>query len=840
MKTILVIGNGMVGYKFCEKLVAKAGNEAYKVIVFGEEPRPAYDRVHLSEYFADQNAERLSMAPRSWYEENNIELITNERVTDIHRDSKTITTIKDSEYSYDVLVLATGSSAFVPPIPGVEKKGVFVYRTIEDLDATMAYVAEIKKQKPDGKAAILGGGLLGLEAGKAIIDMGLETSVVEFAPRLMPRQLDNDASKSLQSKLEDLGIKILLSKGTQNIEGDGAITGMKFSEDETLPVDMLLVSAGIRPRDELAKTCGLEVGTRGGILVTNDMKTSDDSIYAVGECALLNQMIYGLVAPGYDMAGVAVDQIVGETESAMPTHIDMSTKLKLSGIDVASFGDALEENEDSEAIVYENKFQGVYKKIVVSKDGKSLLGGILVGDASDYNMLHQIYLNGMAIPENPEDLILGARGGEDAAFGSAMDLPDSAVVCSCEGVTKGDICCKVTDEGMTSVKEVAAATKATTGCGGCKPMVTDLVNESLKSLGVTVKETVCEHFDYSRQELYDIIKVTGIKTYDELLEKHGKGKLGCETCKPLASSLFASIYADTGNDHNQYQDSNDKFLANIQRNGTYSVVPRIPGGEITPDQLIILGEIGKKYDLYTKITGGVRIDFFGAELHQLPLIWKELIDAGFESGHAYGKSLRTVKTCVGSTWCRYGMDESVSFGIEIENRYKGLRSPHKLKGGVSGCIRECAEARGKDFGIIAVEGGWNLYIGGNGGATPRHAELLAEKITNEEVIKYTDRFLMYYIKTAGPLVRTAAWLDKIEGGIEHVKDVVINDSLGLCEEFDKDMQGLVDAYKCEWKEAIENIDDQNNRFAHFVNSEESDSNIEFVALRDQKMPKLWS
>lgn len=839
MKTILVIGNGMVGYKFCEKLMAKADSSNFKVVVFGEEPRPAYDRVHLSEYFADQNAERLSMAPRSWYEENGIELITNERVTDIHRETRKITTISNKEYSYDYLVLATGSSAFVPPIPGVEKQGVFVYRTIEDLDATMAYVAEIKKQKPDGTAAILGGGLLGLEAGKAIIDMGLKTSVVEFAPRLMPRQLDNEGSKSLQTKLEDLGIDILLSRGTQNIEGDKAITGMKFSEDETLPVDMLLVSAGIRPRDELAKTCGLEVGTRGGILVTNDMRTSDADIFAIGECALLNQMIYGLVAPGYDMAGVAVDQILGESDASMPTHIDMSTKLKLSGIDVASFGDALNENGESESIVYENKFQGIYKKINVSKDGKSLLGGILVGDASDYNMLHQIFLNGMAIPENPEDLILGSRGGEEASFGSALDLPDSAVVCSCEAVTKGQVCCKV-EEGVTTLKGIAAETKATTGCGGCKPMVTDLINETLKAQGVVVKETICEHFEYSRQELYDLIKLKGIRTYEELIATYGKGKLGCETCKPLAASLFASIYADTGNDHNVIQDSNDKFLANIQRNGTYSVVPRIAGGEVTPDQLIVLGQIGKKYDLYTKITGGVRIDFFGAELHELPLIWKDLIDAGFESGHAYGKSLRTVKSCVGSTWCRYGMDESVSFAIEIENRYKGLRSPHKFKGGVSGCIRECAEARGKDFGIIAVEGGWNLYIGGNGGATPRHAELLAEKITNEEVIRYTDRFLMYYIKTAGPLVRTAAWLDKIEGGIEHVKDVVINDSLGLCAEFDKDMAGLVDAYKCEWKEALNDIDEQNNRFTHFVNSDDSDENIEFVSLRDQKMPKHWS
>ena len=836
MQSILVIGNGMVGYKFCEKFVAKESSGKFKITVFGEEPRPAYDRVHLSEYFADQNAERLSMAPRSWYEENGIELITNERVTDIHRANKTITTISDTAYAYDYLVLATGSSAFVPPIPGVEKEGVFVYRTIEDLDATMSYVAKLKGEGEGKKAAILGGGLLGLEAAKAILDMGLETSVVEFAPRLMPRQLDNDASKVLQGKLESLGIDILLNKGTQNIEGDGTITGMKFSKDETLPVDMLLVSAGIRPRDELAKTCGLEVGTRGGILVTNDMKTSDDSVYAIGECALLNQMIYGLVAPGYDMAGVAVEQILG-AEALMPTSIDMSTKLKLSGIDVASFGDALNESEEGISIVYENKFQGIYKTINVSKDGKALLGGILVGDASDYNMLHQIFLNGLPIPENPEDLILGSRGGEGASFGSVLDLPDTAVVCSCEGVTKGDICCKV-EEGVENIKDLAAATKATTGCGGCKPMVVDILNETLKASGKEVKETICEHFEYTRQELFGIIKIKKLKTFDEAIDACGKGD-GCEICKPLVASIFASLYNDTANKEEVIQDSNDKFLANIQRNGTYSVVPRIPGGEITPDKLIVIGEVGKKYNLYTKITGGQRIDLFGAELNDLPAIWKELIDAGFESGHAYGKSLRTVKSCVGSSWCRYGMDDSVGFAIEMENRYKGLRSPHKFKGGVSACIRECAEARGKDFGLIAVEGGWNLYVGGNGGATPRHAQLLAEQIDNETVIKYLDRFFMYYIRTAAPLMRTSTWLDKLEGGIEQLKKIVVDDSLNIAKELEEEMQSLVDAYKCEWKEAIES-DDMVSRFQHFVNSEDKDDNIVFVPMREQLQPSAWN
>ncbi|WP_405575860.1 nitrite reductase large subunit NirB [Winogradskyella sp. Asnod2-B02-A] len=836
MKNIIVVGNGMVGYKFCEKFIDNTNGEEYKLTVFGEEPRPAYDRVHLSEYFENKDAKALEMVPRSWYEENGITLITDTRVTDISRKSKTITTVNDVEYVYDYLVLATGSSAFVPPIKGIEKKGVFVYRTIEDLEATMNYVAKLKSEGTQKRAAILGGGLLGLEAAKALIDMGLETAVVEFAPRLMPRQLNNDASQSLQTKLEGLGIEILLSKATEQLTGDDCIAGMQFSKDETVPFDMLLVSAGIRPRDELAKTCDLEVGTRGGIVVSNDMKTSDSNIFAIGECALLNNMIYGLVAPGYDMAEVAVSQILGDEKVAMPTEIDMSTKLKLSGIDVASFGDALNENEGVE-IVYENGFEGIYKSIIVDKEGKSLLGGIMVGDASDYSMLHQIFLNGMKIPENPAQLILPAIDGA-ASFGDVMDLPDEAQICSCESVSKGQICSAIESGVATDVVGVVSCTKAGTGCGGCKPMVTDLTNATLKSLGIEVKPGVCEHFELDRQDLYKIIQVKGYTTFNDVLDNHGTGGHGCELCKPLVASLMASINADTANKEYAIQDSNDRFLANIQRNGTYSVVPRVPGGEITPDKLIALGQIAKKYDLYTKVTGGVRIDLFGATLNQLPLIWKELISHGFESGHAYGKSLRTVKTCVGSTWCRYGMDESVSFGIELENRYRGIRAPHKIKGGVSGCIRECAEARGKDFGLIAVEGGWNLYVGGNGGATPRHAELLAEQIDNETVIKYIDRYLMFYMRTAKPLQRTAAWQDRLEGGMDFLKEVIIDDKLGIAEDLEKEMQSLVNKFECEWTQAV-NDPEMMKRFNHFVNSEEEDDNLVFVPLRDQKMPEPW-
>lgn len=837
MQHIIVVGNGMVGYKFCEKFVANAASKDFKITVFGEEPRPAYDRVHLSEFFENQDAKALEMAPAEWYTEHGITLITGERVADINRSSKTITTAKDDEFSYDYLVLATGSSPFVPPIKGVEKEGVFVYRTIEDLEGMLAYAAMLKAKKPNARAAVLGGGLLGLEAGKAVMDMGLEPHIVEFASKLMPRQLDSRSSQVLKLKLESIGLNIHLGKATNQILGNGAITGMEFGEDDMLEVDMLVVSAGIRPRDELGKNSGLEVGVRGGIVVNNKMQTSDENIYAIGEIALYNQMIYGLVAPGYEMAGIAVEQIIGKTESVMPAEIDMSTKLKLIGVDVASFGDPFMPASKGHSIIFENKTQNLYKRINVSLDGKSLLGGILVGDASDYNMLHQVYLNGMAIPEDPSQLILPASEG-GSSFGSVLDLPDTAQVCSCESVSKGDICCSITDGESANFADVVAKTKATSGCGGCKPMVTDLVNETLKSLGKEVKETICEHFDFSRQELYDLIKINKVPDYQEALNLFGEGH-GCEVCKPLVASIFATITMETANRQPAIQDTNDRFLANIQRNGTYSVVPRIAGGEITPDQLITIGAVAKKYDLYTKITGGQRIDLFGAQVHELPMIWKELIDAGFESGHAYGKSLRTVKSCVGSTWCRYGMHESVTFAIEIEKRYRGLRSPHKFKGGVSGCIRECAEARGKDFGLIAVEGGWNLYVCGNGGATPKHAVLLAEQLDDETVVKYLDRFLMYYIRTAGPLVRTAPWLDKLEGGLDYLKKVVIEDSLGIAEDLETEMKGLINSYECEWKQAIESPEIM-KRFKHFVNSDDTDDNLEFVPMREQKMPKAWS
>lgn len=820
--TIIVVGNGMVGYKFCEKLTAKSSG--FNIIVFGEEPRIAYDRVHLSEYFNGKTADDLSLSVESWYSDNGILLHLDDAVQDIDRKNKTVHSLKGHALKYDYLVLATGSSPFVPDIPGIEKEGVFIYRTIEDLELIKAYAANANV------GAVMGGGLLGLEAAKALIDLGIQkTHVIEFAPRLMPRQIDSAGSAMLQSRLKQFGLSIHLNKSTSEISGERKIEALKFNDGTSLAVDMLVISAGIRPRDELAKLSGLHTSTRGGIMVNEKMQTSDECIFAIGECALYENMIYGLVAPGYEMADVVVTHLTGGDKSFY--GYDMSTKLKLIGVDVASFGDAFITEPDCRTIVFEDTYKGIYKRVNISNDGKYLLGGILIGEAEAYNILLQTANNKIVLPPDPEDLILGSRGGEVNEGAGVMSLPDEALICSCEAITKQAIC-KAVNDGAGNIDAIKKCTKAGTGCGGCVPLVKDLVAGTLKANGQYVKNVICEHFDYSRQELFDMIKISKLKNYDLVLDHFGKGD-GCEVCKPAVASILSGLWNEVIVKQDTIQDSNDRYLANIQKGGTYSVVPRIPGGEITPDKLIVIGQVAKKYGLYTKITGGQRIDMFGAYVNDLPAIWEELIDAGFESGHAYGKSLRTVKSCVGSTWCRFGLHDSVSFAIEIEERYKGLRSPHKLKGGVSGCVRECAEAQAKDFGIIATEKGWNLYVCGNGGSKPQHAQLLAADIDNATCIKYLDRFLMFYIKTADPLARTATWLNKMDGGMSYLKNVVVNDSLGINEQLEEEMQSLVDTYHCEWKEVVES-EDLRKRFVHFVNAPEvKDPAIKFEPMREQ-------
>ncbi|EHQ06150.1 nitrite reductase large subunit NirB [Leptonema illini] len=815
-QNIVIIGNGMIAHRLLERL-SEAGSDL-RLTVIGEEGR-SYDRVHLTDYFENRSAESLYLCAPEWYHANNITLIPGRAVA-IDRDAKTVALQNGETVCYDRLVLATGSSAFIPPFQGNDRPDVFVYRTIEDVERIYERCSSART------AAVIGGGLLGLEAAKAVHGLKVETHVIEFAERLMPRQLDADGAALLKEKIEELGIKIHLGKQTTHVTGDVGHL-MHFSDGTQLAVDMIVISAGIRPRDELARACGLDVASRGGVVVNEFMQTSDAAIYAIGEAASYNGMVYGLVAPGYDMAEVAASRIL-ESGSAAFAGADMSTKLKLIGVDVASFGDALGE-QPHVPIVFRNPRKGTYKKLLISKDGRLLLGGVLVGDTSAYGTLLALYQNAIELPEDPESLIATSSGASEIA------LPDTAKICSCNNVSRGQIK-QAINEGCTTIEGLKKSCNAGTGCGGCLPQVNMLLKEELKRNGTTVRDVLCEHFPHSRQELFQIIKVRGLKSFSETIASVGQGH-GCEICKPAIASIFASLYNEPILRHREIQDTNDRYLATIQKGGSYSVIPRIPGGEITPRNLIILGQIAEKYGLYCKITGGQRIDMLGARLDDLPLIWQELVEAGFESGHAYGKALRTVKSCVGSTWCRYGVQDSTSFAIRIEERYKGLRSPHKLKSAVSGCIRECAEARSKDFGIIATEKGWNLYVGGNGGVNPAHAVLLAEDLDEETVIRYIDRFLMLYIRTADKLTRTSTWLAGLEGGIEYLKKVIIHDSLGINAELEAEMQSLINLYHCEWKEVVTNAE-RRQAFRSFVNESTGDDSLRFHTVRNQKQPAL--
>ncbi|MFG6458447.1 nitrite reductase large subunit NirB [Roseateles sp. BYS96W] len=826
---IVLIGHGMVGQKFLESLAEGPAAGQVRVTVLCEEPRPAYDRVHLSEFFAGKSAEDLSLVPAGFFEKTGFTLRLGAKVTAIERRDQTVTLADGEVIAYDRLVLATGSYPFVPALPGRDRPHCHVYRTIEDLEGMQA------SGRVSKSGVVIGGGLLGLECAKALRDMGLQTHVVEFAPRLMAVQVDDGGGRVLREKIEALGVQVHTSRSTVEItDGAAARHRLVFNDGTWLETDMLVFSAGIRPRDELGRQCVLAIGPRGGIAVDDHCRSSDRHVYAIGEVACWNEQTFGLVAPGYEMARVAARHIAGDADAAFP-GADMSTKLKLMGVDVASIGDAHGKTAKCRSYQFVDERKQIYKKIVVSEDGEKLLGAVLVGNAEEYGTLLQMALNGIKLPADPEFLILPSSDGK-AKVGIGPDaLPDSAQLCSCNNVTKGQICAAV-GEGCTTMGEIKACTKAGATCGGCVPLVTQVMKLEMAKRGMAVNNHLCEHFPHSRQELYHLIRVGGIKTFSELLAKHGKG-LGCDICKPAAASIFASCWNDfvLKPELASLQDSNDYFLGNIQKDGSYSVVPRMPGGEVTPDGLIAVGQIAKKYGLYTKITGGARVDMFGARVEQLPLIWEELIAAGFESGHAYGKSLRTVKSCVGSTWCRYGVDDSVGLAVEIENRYKGLRAPHKIKFGVSGCTRECAEAQGKDVGIIATDKGWNLYVCGNGGMKPRHAELIASDLTKADLIKYVDRFLMFYVRTADRLQRTSTWRDSMEGGLDYLKSVVIDDKLGLGSELEAQMQAVVDSYQCEWKTAVE-TPAVRQRFRSFVNSEQPDEQIVFVKERGQIRP----
>lgn len=863
---LVVIGNGMVGQRFVEALRERDVDRRWQVTVFGEESRRAYDRVALSSYFDGATAADLDLVPDGCYDDRDYALRLGETVVALDRAARTVTTDAGRTVGYDALVLATGSAPFVPPVPGADLPGCFVYRTLDDLDAIRAAAeratarADTAERSPTG--LVVGGGLLGLEAARALRLLGLAVHVVEMAPRLMPLQVDDGGGALLRRLVEGLGVTVHLGTYAASVTAppadEAASPGREMSvvlgSGTELAADMVVFAAGVRARDQIARDAGLEVGARGGVVVDAGCRTADPAVYAIGECACVDGRVYGLVAPGYTMATVLADRLVGG-EAAFGAA-DTATKLKLLGVDVASFGDALASADGALEVTVNDPVAGAYAKLVVSDDARTLLGGVLVGDASKYAALRPLV--GRPLPGDPLAMLAptGAGGGAGIGVGS---LPPDAMICSCHAVTRGAIDTAIADEGLTTVGDVKACTRAGTGCGSCVPMLRTLLAEG----GVAVSRALCEHFDVPRAELAEIVRTEGITTFSELIAAHGRGR-GCDICKPAVASILASFAGGHILDGEQaaLQDTNDTFLANIQRNGTYSVVPRVPGGEITPAKLIAIGEVARDFDLYTKITGGQRIDLLGARVEQLPAIWRRLVDAGFESGHAYGKALRTVKSCVGSTWCRYGVGDSVALAIELELRYRGLRAPHKIKAGVSGCARECAEAQGKDIGVIATEHGWNLYVGGNGGFRPRHADLLLTDVDTPTLIRTIDRFLMFYVRTADRLQRTAGWVESLAtpadrptvgtggtggteadwdaplDGLAYLRAVLVDDVLGIAGELDAAMERHVADYADEWAAVLDDPE-RLRRFVSFVNAPDTpDPSISFVTERDQPRPVL--
>ncbi|RFU72702.1 nitrite reductase [Trichoderma arundinaceum] len=891
-KRAAVIGLGMVGLAFIEKLLKydlDGGRDEWEITVFGEEPHLAYNRVGLTQYFTKRSTESLYLNSPEWYSSHakgKLTYHTSELVISIDEHSKSLKTVNGMHFFYDECILATGSDAALPPyVPwGMLQytKGIFVYRTIKDLDDIIDYAVNAPRVlgRRIRKAAVIGGGLLGLEAAKALLDLKEvdQVALMERNHWILSRQLDQEGGMLVLEKVKALGVEVLLRTQVRNLlcDSEERLTGLILEGNDGLPdqdyeVDMLVFAVGIKPRDNLATGTSLNVAKHGGFIVDDHLRTNLPNIYAIGECANFLGQTFGLIAPGIEMADILAFNLTEgpyhNVREMKPPNV--STKLKLMGIDVASFGDFFADQGKTshrlpgissaqrgrkaqkspinsehikkkvKSLIYRDPFSDVYKKYIFTADGKYIIGGMMVGDVKDYAKLVALCNTGNPIQKRPAEFIVGATNdGEE----EGDDLPHDAQVCSCYNLSKGDIVKCVKSAKIHSFGELKSSTKCGTGCGGCVPLATSIFNRALQDAGIETSNHICKDFSYSRQDLYQIAKFRKLKDFTAVMRTAGKkpDSLGCEVCRPTIGSILSSLYGESimKPSLRQTQDTNDRYLANVQRDGTYSVVPRLPAGEITPVGLKVIGEIAEKFGLYTKITGGQRIDMFGAKKEHLPQIWEKLISAGFESGHAYGKALRTVKSCVGNTWCRYGVGDSVGLAVEIENRYKGLRAPHKFKGGVSGCVRECAEAQSKDFGLIATPKGWNVFVGGNGGAKPRHAELLVEDVTRREAIKILDRFLIFYIQSADKLERTARWIENYPGGLKGIKEVIVDDKLGICDELEKEMEALVGLYHCEWTNVVNNPE-RWSAFKQFANTNETQIVSEKVSERAQKRPADW-
>lgn len=824
-RRIVVVGGGPAAHRFVEAVCARPGHRSITVVA--EEPHAPYDRVALSQALTGDVDLTLG-TPELWARPD-VTLLTGERAVEVDVAARAVRTTA-RELRYDDLVLATGSDAARLTVPGAER--THVYRTLEDVATLTGEVARLRAELGRApRAVVIGGGLLGLEAAGGLQALGAEAAVVNVADRLLNAQVDAGGGQALGRLIARTGLAVhcgVRPTGVALDPGSGAVTGVELDGHDTLPADLVVVAIGVRPRDELARAAGLAIGPRGGVVIDETCAASAPGVWAIGEVACFEGRCVGLVAPANTMAEVCADRLDGG--SATFPGFDTATKLKLSGVDVASFGDAFATTEGSLEVVYADPARGLYQKLVVTDDARTLLGGIFVGDAEPYTALRPML--GRELGAEP-GAYLSASGGAAAD----TELPDEATLCSCNNVTVGAVRAAVREEGCHELGALKTCTRAGTQCGSCVPLLKKTLEAELTASGLTVSKALCEHVQLSRAELFEAVRALALASYEEVMERFGTG-LGCDVCKPAIASILASQRSEYPLDAGRgaLQDTNDRALANMQKDGTYSVVPRMPGGEVTPEKLAVIAHVAQEYGLYTKITGAQRIDMFGARLEQLPDIWKRLVDAGFEAGQAYGKALRNVKSCVGSTWCRYGVQDSVAMAVRLELRYRGLRAPHKLKVGVSGCARECAEARGKDVGVIATDKGWNLYVGGNGGFQPTHAQLLAQDLDDETLVRYIDRYFMYYIRTADRLQRTARWMEELDGGVEHVRRVVVEDALGIAADLEAAMARHVESYEDEWAATLRDPE-RLRRFRSFVNAPaEPDPAPAYVRERGQRRP----
>ncbi len=793
-KKLVVIGNGMAAARTVEEILDRGGADQFEITMFGEEPHGNYNRISLSNVLAGvEDPDGILLNPRDWYEQNGIELRAPVRVTHLDRFAQEVTADDGSAHRYDKLIIATGSRSFFPPIPGLldenrqPRPGIFGFRSMADTQEMLDWARDATR------AVVIGGGLLGLEAARGLLQRDLEVHLVHVVSRLMDKQLDEPAAAILRRCIEDLGVHVHLETSTSKVivGEDGRVAGLQFDETE-LECDMVVVTAGVRPNVELAVGAGMAV--ERAIVVDDSMRADDERhIYVVGECAQHRGAVYGLVAPLWEQAVVLAEHITGTNPRAAYHGSKIATKLKVSGVDLATMGLVEPEREDDEFIAYSEPKRRVYTSVIV-RDGK-LVGATLLGDVSKVSFLMQAYDRGMVLPEERRSLLFDL--GAPAPATSVAELADDAQICNCNGVTKGTIAACVRD-GARTMSAVSAATRAGSGCGSCKGLVLEVLEWAAD--GEVEDDPAADYYvptiPLTKPELLEVVRNRELRSVSAVLADLG-GDVPDQKIKPALASLLKMVWGAEYEDERDARFINDRVHGNIQKDGTFSVVPRIAGGVTTSDQLRRLADVADRYEVpMIKITGGQRIDLLGVRKQDLPAVWRDLY---MPSGHAYGKSFRTVKTCVGSDFCRFGLGDSTALGIRIEERFAGLESPAKLKLGGAGCPRNCSEAMVKDVGLVAVEGArWEIYVGGAAGAHVRKGDLLATVDTADEAMLRVGRFIQYYRENARWLERTYSFMERV--GVDTVRAVVIEDSDRDGERLDAALEHSLAAYTDPWLE----------------------------------------